>query len=45
MTRKERFLKAFKQEKPDRVACLEQTVYASVASQILGRQAFTGGPR
>lgn len=43
MTSKERILRIFKGEPTDRVGCFEQTIACSVASDILGRPAFTGG--
>jgi len=43
MTSKERIIRIFKGEPVDRVGCFEQTIACSVASDILGRQAFTGG--
>ena len=43
MTSKERIMKIFRGEAVDRVGCFEQTIACSVASEILGRQAYTGG--
>ncbi|OGS21747.1 MAG: hypothetical protein A3J83_02220 [Elusimicrobia bacterium RIFOXYA2_FULL_40_6] len=43
MNAKERFLKAFKHEKPDRIPVFEQAFYSDVASKILNREVFTGG--
>lgn len=43
MNSKERIETIFSWDVPDRVGRYEQSVYSSVASRILGRQAFTGG--
>ena len=43
MTSKERIKRIFHGESVDRVGCFEQTLACSVASDILGRPAFTGG--
>ncbi|OGS22932.1 MAG: hypothetical protein A2252_07585 [Elusimicrobia bacterium RIFOXYA2_FULL_39_19] len=43
MNSKERFMKAFKNEKPDRIPVFEQSFYSDVAAKIIGREAFTGG--
>jgi len=42
MTHKERFLSAFRHIEPDRVPLHEQAIASSVASEILGRGAYTG---
>ena len=43
MRSKERIMKIFRGEPVDRVGCFEQTIACSVASDILGRPAYTGG--
>ena len=43
MTSKERVLRLFRGDPVDRVACFEQTIACTVASDILGRPALTSG--
>jgi len=42
-TSKERIMRIFQGKPVDRVGCFEQTIACSVASDILGRPAYTGG--
>ena len=42
MTSKQRILSAFQHKEGDRIPLFEQSLASSVASQILGRKAYTG---